>query len=323
MPLNRDTMARAMLFADFPSLLACTRVSKEYREDAQSCLRGRVKGILARFIHDVDGFRAILDRIEGVVSGSVVLQLLNSNCKWQPSDMDVYVPLGPGFDDMLRYLTEDEHFSVISLIDGIDIYAAGIRQVVKLRRHSDSAGIDLILSRTSSTLYPLLHFYSTHVMNFISSNAIGCFYPRLTLSNRGVLSALQLPPSGAISPRIQRCIAKYETRGFEFAMNGYDWADMGKCRSGPYCMQSVRKAGDSGCLFVPIQDDLDRRKRFPNGKFTNQMGVCWVLGGLGCDRSCRLTPYPGVFVEAVASTVGVTLSFADTTSLTTDLQDLD
>ncbi|KAL6303188.1 hypothetical protein BKA93DRAFT_698635, partial [Sparassis latifolia] len=42
------------------------------------------------------------------------------------------------------------------------------------------AVIKIIHSRADSAIYPISHFWSTLVINFISADSFGCTYPSLT-----------------------------------------------------------------------------------------------------------------------------------------------
>lgn len=155
--------------------------------------------------------------------------------------------------------------------------------------------IDVIVSRTHSSIRPLFRFHSSQVMNCISGRGVFSAYPKLTFDGKGLTNPMStrasplmpnLPPE---SVRIAH--KKYNSRGFDIRLNPSCWqGDNHICGRDPSCPHAVRNVTDSGCLFVQIRakgTDTVEKIQPHSASLISDVGdtpcnIAWYLGGEAC-----------------------------------------
>ncbi|EIW51423.1 uncharacterized protein TRAVEDRAFT_107629, partial [Trametes versicolor FP-101664 SS1] len=143
----------------------------------------------------------VLREYRAVVSGSVALHFFLSDESWVPGDIDIYVP-DAVFDAMCeRLLTDDAlgcHAASRQYLLGrrvermVDVLDTGMRYAVKdvVRLITRTGrGLDLVRSRTSSAVSPLLDFWSTLVRNFLTPDLCVCAHPDATFRRQAILKS--------------------------------------------------------------------------------------------------------------------------------------
>ena len=152
-------------------------------------------------------------RLHGaVVSGSVALALFLSPIDWVPGDLDVYV----GDQAFLPFVTDLERLFPVVLEADMTRRHPGIYTGIKrVRRYKTATGkrLEVIQSRSSSSVAPLLYFWSSLVMNFITPHRAVCAFPKHTLSRAGLITDANL------HMKAQCAREKYKDRGISFIEN--------------------------------------------------------------------------------------------------------
>lgn len=192
------------------TLVSCAQTCKALRAGVASEFRVRFATILSPFFGDrVPLFKCLLTLHGAVVSGSAALAFFAWPAPWSPSDLDVYV----GDTLYNAFVLDLEHRFPVTLDADMFYQRPGRYTGIKgVRRYITSSGrrIDVIRSVSPSAVSPLLYFWSSVVVNFITPHGAVCGYPNLTLSNEGIMDGVT-PTAKVISAR-----TKYEGRGFSF-----------------------------------------------------------------------------------------------------------
>lgn len=197
---------------DMHSLLL---VNTSWRWLVQSFLSRKYQLALLPYITDPSSFRDVLRNSHSVISGSFALDF-SLHGTTRPSidvgDIDIYAGVANAIT-IIEYLRRQEGYLAIPLsflpcISFIDDYDGGIAAVVRML-HPRGTKIDVICSSRISALHPLAFFWGTVVMAFLTSDGFCSAYQMLT--ECGIVC---LNPSRDMTPRIRRCIKKYQRRGF-------------------------------------------------------------------------------------------------------------
>ncbi|EIW60987.1 uncharacterized protein TRAVEDRAFT_98979, partial [Trametes versicolor FP-101664 SS1] len=151
-----------------------------------------------------------------VISGSTALHVLDIDRAhtWIPNDLDIYTPAHT-YQHVVEYLVDHEHYKVLKT-DRAKPYShtnPAINRVVHLER--DDLDIDVIQSCNASALYPIPHFWSSHLMNYLSADGFCIAYPDYTLTGRGILTPNQMIGFQLPTFRTLSTITKYVERGYE------------------------------------------------------------------------------------------------------------
>ncbi|KAH9848188.1 hypothetical protein C2E23DRAFT_709698, partial [Lenzites betulinus] len=151
-----------------------------------------------------------------VVSGSSALHVLDfaRSHSWQPADLDIYTPRH-AVQPMLDYLRLQESYVVHTADNTVYLYDnPAIERVIHLRRGQKE--IDVIQSSSPSPLLPIPHFWSSHLMNYLTADGYCMAYPQYTLAGQGLLSPVQLIDLQLPPPRTLNAMKKYSVRGYDF-----------------------------------------------------------------------------------------------------------
>ena len=222
----------------------------------------RAFALFHMFFEDrVRHFTGLLRLHDAVVSGSVALAFFSSPVTWVPGDLDVYVSDSayPSF-----VVDLERHFPLSLEADMPSrrpFHYAGIKGV---RRYCTPSGrrMEIIRSASSNPVSPLLYFWSSAVVNFITPHGAVCGYPKHTLIGEGFLRDAR-PSRKVVSAR-----AKYEARGFKFE-------EVQSWRSPDWAEQDGRRIFTDGDLLV-----VDFQRIRPRGKVTlpiERATTAWVL----------------------------------------------
>lgn len=96
---------------------------------------------------------------------------------------------------------------------------AGAARIVRLRR--GDTRVDIICSKTDAALHPISYFWGTAVMNYLGADRVGCAYPLLTFQHKCLVTPVARIDGAPASKRVERCIGKYEERGYVVHMSRY------------------------------------------------------------------------------------------------------
>lgn len=127
-----------------------------------------------------------------VMSGSGVLHLCAPGV-WWPNDLDFYCPRGEK-DNLVRRL-EDQGYAKALRTDAPATYQGDheyegipfLSDILIMRKMvgEGDAKINIIECEAPSAEAAIFTFHSTQVMNAMTADGIICFYPELTLEDRG------------------------------------------------------------------------------------------------------------------------------------------
>ncbi|CAA7269286.1 unnamed protein product [Cyclocybe aegerita] len=127
---------------------------------------------------------AVMGISHAIISGSYAL-LVFFHGTFIPQDLDIYVPV-QWIHILKAYIVErgwkknDDHkdtaYDMASVLD-----------ILLFKHPQSNRTINVIISRTSSAIQPIVEFHSTLVMNYIASYGVVCLYPTLTLMGKGII----------------------------------------------------------------------------------------------------------------------------------------
>ena len=268
-----------MNHCDIPSLFAFYHDGK-WRDEAGEELNRRYEELLSRFTGDVEGFREMMRNTNCVISGSAALWfLLSSPQEWIPDDLDILVPESK-FPEVVAFLTEMEGAALERVMEPVvwpyPSEACMARAIITMPK----GNVDVLQSRRESALYPIPFYWSTHLMNALTADALYCAYPALTLTNIGVYPTHTGEFVGPMSE------AKHRNRGFTVYSEASEiWdgpEETGNCMGVVACSRRQRFFGDDRTFAVPL------------GRGTVKDSVAWMvekgtaawrLGGKGCGNA--------------------------------------
>jgi hypothetical protein len=270
---------------DLRDLLMLAATCRQLKTIALDVLDGNTLQILIRYFDKPAFMLYVLRSTRSVISGSVALRALfpgHPNMKsWASADIDIYVPKSQYTNMVISLYETDGYYEIgVKISDG-GYSLPKIQKVVRL--FNGRCNIDLVVSRTESCSDNIFGFHSTVVMNFISGYGIFCAYPTFTLEHRGYINPKFMQEDEIEYPSIEKCIQKYERRGFTIsalfrATHSFGFSNR--------CPHTLRSLYDGYSLFIPFnksigsQDDdepLDSRYIYDRRHDT-----IWSLGGPLC-----------------------------------------
>ena len=260
--LSIDAFMLVFSTCNMTALLACAKTCRSFRTAVVVEMRMRAFALFRMFFGDrIRHFTGLLRLHNAVVSGSVALAFFSAPVCWEPGDLDVYVSdcAYPSF-----IVDLERHFPLALEADMSSRrppHYAGIKGV---RRYCTASGkrMEIIRSAGPSPVSPLLYFWSSAVVNFLTPHGAVCGYPKHTLAGEGFLRDVS-PSRKVVSAR-----AKYEARGFTFT-------EVSKWRSPNWAEQNGHRVFTDGDLLV-----VDfRRVRLPGQLVLpiERATIAWVL----------------------------------------------
>ena len=251
-------------------------------------------------------FRNMLRITGSVISGSFAFAFLQRRTDWRWNDVDIYVAVHRA-DEVLDYLEQAEGFQKVDFPD-CEQYpdSVGIAKIVRLQKHG--IHIDLVVSTTHSSLYPLPFFWSTGLMNYVAADSYGCAYPSLSCDNIAYINPRYWTPTlRSFMCDIRNLVPKYSYRGLSHpghvSANDAAAPFNRTCPSGWACPLLPRSFADAGTLAGHIagagSDDEDPahsllftehsmhhigRPGHPLPQHVHD--VHWILGGEDCGAAC-------------------------------------
>ena len=291
-----------------PSLSKLAATSKASYAIVHRHIYDRLTTTLRPFFSNVQEFMAVLASTETVISGSQALHFMMPpyNHSWAPADMDMYTSL-KGYEELIKYIG-DKGYKMLS--DGekkqnnytITKGFGGIQFVTTMIR-GDSR-IDIIVSSCVSPMVPIFYFHSTVVTNFISAYRFFSVYPLLNKAYCGLINPNAFAPLQGPTPKIQRCLQKYNDRGFDIWYNLIAWgiADVASaeivieegevphdCHRSHMCPHTVRTTFYRSCMLIPFctveYTKMKREKKRVHWTYRGRYGVTWNIGGPSCDET--------------------------------------
>ena len=159
----------------------CAATCSLLRSAVAAEFRIRLAMLLVPFFgHHVRHWNGLLRLHGAIMSGSVALALFLSPIDWVPGDLDVYI----GDEAYFPFVTDLERtFPVVLEADMTRRHPGVYTGIKRVRRYRTATGkrLEIIQSRSSSSMAPLLYFWSSLVMNFITPHGAVCAFPKHTL----------------------------------------------------------------------------------------------------------------------------------------------
>ncbi|KAI9061415.1 hypothetical protein FKP32DRAFT_1540303, partial [Trametes sanguinea] len=181
-----DIAYSTMPYMDLPTLCRFKQTSSTSLRWVEGFLDREFNASLRPYVRAPILFRNTLRMLHGVISGSFALAFVsrNNTPEFEPADLDIYV--GRSYAKRLAsYLIQVEGY-VPDDNDSHPYISRGYTEVIGMSR--GAVRVQVIQSETSSALYPLAHFWSSHVMNFLTADGFCVCYPAYTFQGRGLLS---------------------------------------------------------------------------------------------------------------------------------------
>ncbi|OJT04372.1 hypothetical protein TRAPUB_4915 [Trametes pubescens] len=273
-------------FMTMPALQALANVSPACKNLVVTHLDLAYDEALRQYVQDPHGLRGVMRMLRAVISGSFGLAFLlrNAGLAITPGDLDLYVPMEFA-TRLAAYLVSVEGYthSATSPVP----YGRNTAHQLVIVLEKEGRRIDVVPSVNDSAIYPISHFWSTHVMNYITADTFCLAYPELTFSGRALLSPFQLIRGRHTSAYIVALIRKYEDRGFAFRVRSYAWGNGTSplaCANTEGCSRVRRFFGDRYCMVGSLSrtyEDCGFERGLP-GPTT----VCWWRGGDICGTEC-------------------------------------
>lgn len=94
------------------SIIALTRTCKQLNSFYRDMLSSQwdINKRLRRFVKDPNGLRSQMGEHDALISGSFALQFFE-RVTWDASDLDIFIPAGPGAESFGKHLQEAEGYS--------------------------------------------------------------------------------------------------------------------------------------------------------------------------------------------------------------------
>lgn len=224
----------------------------------------RINKALSPWIDSPLEFRELLRSTRSIISGSLALQVALA-ASWSCDGMDIYIPEGEARDTVIRYLCQEEWYTVVqpggANTSGRRPRGEYITSTTLLERKIRTLQgetirkINIIQSSDDATK-PVSSFSTTWCMNWIASDEIIVLYPEMTLAYEGVLNS----PQEVETDEQAIWLSKYISRGFKLV----DGADIRTSAPWP-CTSicSIRRAMDEGQDASGVVSSTYRRNHSP------------------------------------------------------------
>lgn len=289
-----DVVLQVFFYLDATSLVRMRSVSTLFEHAVQEEWRSRVYQCVRPFLVDASGFFSLLGSFEGVVSGSTALSVLMLASRHEASspntsDLDVYVPTEVARDEIVRHLVASSEYVVDrssprfaeSSWEGTPATVLSLTRLKRTRGPTIS-WVDVVVGAHQSALSPIVSFWGSLVMNYISATSVVSLYPTTTLNGQFFIRP------NATAERVARPLQKYIDRRFTVATVHHDPTRCPSVTSA--CPGVFRKTEDAGCLRV---DWIGRGRRLPYGfRSQNSVPACyWKLSRCQFVRYCA--PFDG------------------------------
>ncbi|KAH7905060.1 hypothetical protein BJ138DRAFT_1118830 [Hygrophoropsis aurantiaca] len=280
-----EMLTHMLTFMSMSELLGFSSACKDHRTWVLQYLNRRIHNSLTVFISSPAALLDTMRFTSAVISGSFALAMFlpAAAVNWNIADLNIY--------------TRDIHYNQLVLLllrDGYKVnyggyraapanyYNPAVKGIITLNKGNQS--VEIIISRTDSSIRPIFYFHSTVMMNFLTADSLFVAYPRLISHRRGLTN----PLSRWDSETTRIAVDKYRQRGYTITDGRYNENHI--CEKHVWCTEHTRTTHDKGCL----QLQLDRPNTVTLAAIPRQTQlVVWFFGG----KSCRVG---AVFAEPYA-----------------------
>ncbi|KAI6011234.1 hypothetical protein BKA83DRAFT_4132226 [Pisolithus microcarpus] len=243
-------------------------------------VKGRITRVGAQYFSCGNDLFDMLHSCDAVISGSTALHVLLPECGtlWTPTDLDIYV-LHREAERLLDHLTDQGYAIIAELpVKKVGYTYSHVSRLVVLTNGKNS--VDVVVSKTSTTLSPIFQFHSTAVMNFISADTIFSGYPTLTLWHLSVVNA------GPLYYHPQRhamicAICKYIKWGIRYICCEQQHGLTNTCKV------TMRTVTDHATMWFNFQARSHTSHSFQEVfRGFGVLDLQWMLGGMLCSLEC-------------------------------------
>lgn len=179
---------------------------------ANSVLRDRFRQLVKPFVSDVAAFSNALRNHGAVVSGSLALYYFVRCDSWYPNDMDIYV----SYDEFPAFLQTVESDPSIRFVPSTQPPASSLTtseslDIVEVRKYitPSNRSVDVIRSRRANPVYPLVGFWTSLLVNFVTPDYFASAFPRMVFNGKGYVKEFGMNIRDEIAMR------KYTSRRFQ------------------------------------------------------------------------------------------------------------
>ncbi|KAJ3525165.1 hypothetical protein NM688_g8447 [Phlebia brevispora] len=223
---------------------------------------------LDEFIGDTtSSFLRVLSDCRSVIANEAALRFLQPRQHARVKTVEIYCP-------------KDQYETVcIFLIDRLAGRTLLERRLIEL---PNGTSFDVMRGATFSAFGAIPSLWSTHLMNFISLDAICVTYPWALDNKYGVIDDTMT------SPDVRDGIRMYEDEGYVFAPK-FSRVDDTQCAIHGECPRTLRHFGDNHCLTIRFNRGRNRFSQLPHTwpddgiiPPTIACTTAWILGGDPC-----------------------------------------
>ncbi|KAG6378304.1 hypothetical protein JVT61DRAFT_14024 [Boletus reticuloceps] len=270
-----------------PAVFSFALSSDSHKQGVAMLFRGRFCTFARRFFDDPTPFFDALICSMGVLSGSGALRILffMETYGWEPSDMDIYVPLGKA-DFLTTFVTAAGYSEDLVHPQDHRGYAHGFIQTVR-RFKQDNRRIDVVESTNRSPIAPILEFHITALMNYVTPLSVFSAYGEFTSHGKAIVHPMVFDQA-RLTLTTCMAIAKYRDRGFtilstmqsfikETRFSGHNGHICGHME---VCVITRRSTNDKGCVQLVFCEDL-----YEESGYRWLPTVNWCLGGRLCNKA--------------------------------------
>ncbi|KAH7925865.1 hypothetical protein BV22DRAFT_1046452 [Leucogyrophana mollusca] len=280
--MNTDVQDSIYGLMSATSMASYRCTSKANNRALQDYMKHRKTVMLAQFVTNVPNFDNMLRVTNSVLSGSLVVRLLfpRLNDMWNLKDMDLYTTVERS-TEVVDFLVADQYKVADPSIVANDYNRTTVKSVVTLLKGTRK--VNVIASTTASPLYPIFHFHSTAVMNYMSADILFSAYPAYTTAFSSIINASNLR-NGKFNVKFCQALVKYSKRGFAVvACPAHEYVEdtvsPDKCHDPLECPQHIRNTHDEGCLRISF-DSAVNAFEVENG--IDESTIVWCIGGNCC-----------------------------------------
>ncbi|KAJ3484800.1 hypothetical protein NLI96_g5387 [Meripilus lineatus] len=203
-------------------------------------LNMRYDAILAPYVSVPNHFRRLLDVRNAFIGGSTALHFFLVPIEWKPNGLDIFVRID-AVVSFLNFFHLEGYKRVVPWEENV----LPARQLpcteASLKLVRGPRSVNIIIATLENPLDPIMHTWSTVVMNALAGSRAICAYPLRTINNEALITR---PLTIALQwPSISDERRKYESRNFQFVEN----------RTHPHPPSTCRRVGDERCLVVNFE----------------------------------------------------------------------
>ncbi|KAJ7029813.1 hypothetical protein C8F04DRAFT_1187325 [Mycena alexandri] len=236
-----------------------------------------------------------------IIAGSVPANILTGS-RFTPNDLDVVSPASE--EDTMMSILQQYGFERTG-----SKTPRGMQGLLRML-YTLTKGINTVrlwIASSENPTVPVMLTATTFVMNYISPWGIYCAYPRMTLTNHGLLNYFtddghDLNQEVTYS-RIMQALSKYTLRGVTFEVDDRNWPDMTRkhiCFSSASCTHTARNLYDAAGLHIsfPVVHQGFKKYFAENTRLNSSQTTIWSLGGNFCGS-------PVLYHKAFARNMGL------------------